>query len=533
MAADDWVSEDQLPPAGGGSWWDTAKNVGQTADDAVRAAANAVTFGMADRFAGYMNSGGPQTMKGLITGDKPLTYDEAVNAEVAKSGAARERSPYASVVGDVAGAAAVPMFGAEALAARLGGGIGARALGYGVTGAATGAAQGAGNTYTGDLPDYAKNALIGGALGGALGSAGGAIFGRGPTVSRAQVPTQEELWAAKNTGYNALGNSGARYEQQPLRDLANTTEQQLLAERYHWRDSPGTWRGIEEARVGGAPGQLNTGLGAPVSPADIDFIVKGLNKIPKTSERATDRDSARIYKRALNDFIENPPPGAVLPGTEREAAQASTLARNARGDNAGYRRVQAIDELINNATNTAGATHSGLGLQAELRKGVRSFVKEKEGISPATKQGFIQPEIDALTDYSRGTNVTNMLRYGSNALGGGGGIGAPIAAAAYGTGGGIAGQYFKDDPSTASAVGLMAPVLGTTLRMIGNRRANNEISAMRDLIAQRTPLYDYRASMSGTRPGAGSPNAAKGVRDALALELMKPRRVDIDTSDWQ
>ena len=161
---------------------------------------------------------------------------------------------------------AIPGFGAEALAARMGGGLAARAGAYGATGALTGAAQGAGNTYSGEAGDYAQNAAIGGALGGALGAAGGSIFGRGPAVSRAQVPTQEELWAAKNAGYDALGNSGARYEQQPLRDLANQTEQQLLADRYHWRDSPGTWRGIEEARVGGAPGQLNTGPSAPGQP---------------------------------------------------------------------------------------------------------------------------------------------------------------------------------------------------------------------------------------------------------------------------
>jgi len=520
MAAEDWVSEGEAPATavGGRTWWDTAKSVGQTADDTVRAAANAITFGMADRLAGY--AGGTGT-----------------DAEVARSEAARARSPYASVVGDVAGSMAVPGFGAEALAARYGAGALARAGAYGATGAATGAAQGAGNTYTGDMPDYIRNAAVGGVLGGALGAAGGAVFGRGPSRSAARVPTEEELFAAKNTGYGALSRNGARYEQPALHDVGNQTEQQLLADRYHWRDSPGTWRGIEEARGGGAPGQLNTGPSAPVSPGDIDFIVRGLNRIPKTEATATDRASAGILKRNLNDFIENPPPGAVLPGTEREAAVAATLARNARGDYGGYKRTQALNELISNAQNTAGATYSGLNLQAELRKGVRSFVKEKGGESPATKAMFNEPEVAALRAYTRPAGVTNMLRYTSNALGGGGGIGAPIAAAAYGTGGGIAGQYFKDDPGTAGAVGLMAPVIGTGLRMIGNRRANTELEQLRNMIAQRTPLYDYHASMSGTVPGAGSPRTAKAVRDALALELLKQQTRSTPSgataSDWQ
>jgi hypothetical protein len=189
MAADDWV--DASTPPAGNTWWDTAKNVGQTADDVARAAANAVTFGMADRFAGYMGGQG-------------------TDAEVAKSEAARARSPYASVVGDVGGSLALPGFGAEALAARLGGGLGARAAGYGLTGAASGAAQGAGSTYTGNLPDYLTNATIGGAMGGVLGAGLGGAFGGRPQVSRAAVPTQPEAHAAAEGAYDALARSGAR-----------------------------------------------------------------------------------------------------------------------------------------------------------------------------------------------------------------------------------------------------------------------------------------------------------------------------------
>jgi hypothetical protein len=531
MAAEDWVSEGEAAPAaaGGSDWLDTANDFG-------RAVSNAATFGMANRAKAYIE---------YLKGNAP-SYSEGVDQQAKASDVARARSPYASIAGDVYGSVGIPALGAENLALRTGSALAptlgraapavGRAVGYGATGAVTGAAQGAGGTYSGNLPDYVQNAMIGGALGGALGGAGGAAFGRGPRVSAAEVPTQAELYAAKNTGYGALGNSGARYEASALHDVANEAEQRLLAERYHWRDSPATWRGVEEARGGGAPGQLNTGPNAIIDPGNIDFIVKGLNRIPKTEATQTDRASASILKRALNDFVENPPPGAVLPGTERAAAQASTLARNARGDYGAYKRAQALNELISNAQNTAGATHSGLNLQNELRKGVRTFAKEKAGESPASKAGFIPDETAALRGYARGTNLTNLMRYGSNALGGGGGIGAPIAAAAYGTGGGIAGQYFKDDPGTAGAVGLMAPVLGTGLRLLGNRRANSEIQAMRDLIARRSPLFDYRASMSGTVPGPGSPRTAKAARDALALELMKqaqPTRVPIDTSDWQ
>jgi hypothetical protein len=528
MGASDWVGEGETaPPAGGQTWGQYAY---ETADDALRAAGNAMTFGMQPRMVGGMES--------LLTGKG---YNDALAAEVKKGEVARERSPYASVAGDVAGSLAIPGFGAEALAARLGGRALARAGAYGLTGAATGAAAGAGNTYSGEVPDYVKNALIGGGLGAALGGIGGAAFGRGPAQSAAAVPTQAELWAAKNTGYGALGNSGARYEASALHDLANTTEQNLLADRYHWRDSPGTWRGIEEARGGGAPGQLNTGPNAIIDPGNIDFIVKGLNRIPQTEATQTDRASASVLKRALNDFVENPPAGAVLPGTEREAAQAATLARNARGDYGAYKRVQNIDELASNAANTTGANFSGLNLQNELRKGVRTFIKEKGGESPASRAYFNDPEIAALRDYTRGTNATNLTRYVSNALGGGGGLGTLAAGAAgYGAAAGGAGFAKGQDPETASVMGLVgavgAPIAGLLTRRYGNQMADRQLQQLRDMIARRSPLYDYRASMSGTVPGAGSPRTAKNIRDALTLEVMKqagPQRVNIDTTDWK
>jgi hypothetical protein len=507
-----WIAEDAAPSAApmaapNPTAWQAEEPTSwlTTADDTVRAVANSATFGMADRFAG--------AMEGLTSGQG---YRAGVDAEVAKTAAARERSPVATTVGDITGALAIPGFGAARLAARYGGGLLARAGAYGGTGAVAGAAQGAGNTYSENPSDYLANAGIGAAISAPLGAAGGAAFARGPRVSRAVVPDQNELFAAKNAGYDALGNSGARYEGPALARRADDIERQLFADRYHPRDSPGTWRSIEEGRGASAPGgPPNLGYGAIVDPGNIDFIVKGLNRIPQTAERATDRDSARIAKRAFNDFIENPPPGAVLPGTERAAAQASTLARSARGNNAAYRRVQAMDELVDNATNTTGATASGLNLQNELRKGVRTFVKSKAGESPASKQGFTRDEIARLTQFTRPGMLDSTMRWSDRLLGGGGGLGALVAGGTIGASG-IGGSVFKDDPVGGMMAGGAAVGTGLALRMIGNRRANANINEIRDMIARRSPLYEYRQTFAGTDPGRGSPAAAKATRDAIA-----------------
>jgi len=171
----------ETPPGINRTWWDTAKSVGQTADDAVRAAANAITFGMADRLAGLTSAGG-------------------TDEQVRLSEEARKRSPYASIAGDVGGAVMLPGIGGRQLAARYGGGLLARGAGYGAEGAVLGAAQGAGNTYTGKPIDYITSAGTGGLMGGVLGAGMGAAFGpRGGMRSSAEVPDEVAVTKRRRT----------------------------------------------------------------------------------------------------------------------------------------------------------------------------------------------------------------------------------------------------------------------------------------------------------------------------------------------
>src|SRR4051812_12555542 len=165
----------------------------ETANDFGRAVSNAATFGMANR------------LKGLISGTG--TDEQARLSEVA-----RERSPYASVAGDVYGSLAIPGFGAEAAAARLGGGLLARGAAYGGTGALTGALQGAGNTYTGNPSDYLENAGVGAAIGAPLGAVGGAVFGARPRVSAAETPSAARLATERTGAYDHLEQLPARYQ---------------------------------------------------------------------------------------------------------------------------------------------------------------------------------------------------------------------------------------------------------------------------------------------------------------------------------
>lgn len=467
----------------------------QTADDAVRAFSNAVTFGMADRVSGALPGGAGST-----------------GAEVKLSEAARERSPYASIAGDVAGAAALPGIGGRQLAARYGGGLLARGAGYGAEGAVLGAAQGAGNTYTGNPMDYLTNAGVSAGMGGVLGFGLGSVFGpRGGARSTAYTPSTAELFREKTGNYRALEGSGALYEPSALAHVAGNVETGLRGERYHESRSPVTFQALDEMR--GAPTAFPLGAGTPVSPGDIEFIRKGLNQINPVTE-ATDRSSARAVKRALDDFVLNPPQGAVIPGTEAAAAEATALANRARGNYGGFKRGQAFEDIFANAETAAGSANSGLNVENQLRQGLRSFVRQKEGMSPASKAGYNPDEIDALTAYSRGTHGANFQRWVSNALGGGGGIAVPFVGA-------VGGQYFRDNPTEGAVYGAAAPALGFAAKVMGNRRARREMDALGEMVRQRTPLYQERAATAPMAlPGEGAA-AQRRVRNALTEELVR------------
>jgi len=555
MAADDWTDEpppadtttlqkihEAIDPIGyatrvGSAIYNDPKGALQTVDDAVRAAANAVTIGNADRFAAYMNQ-----KTGLT--DAP-DYSSAVDEEVAKSQQARERSPTASTVGDVGGSMLLPGFGAESLATRWGGGALARAGAYGLTGAATGAAQGAGGTYSGNAQDYATNALIGGGLGGLFGGVGGAAFGPRAPVSTAVTPNSAELQQAKNLRYAALAQNPTQYDARALSQTADNLEQGMLTgtgrsapDRFAAgrRDSPSTWGALDEMRLPAS--HIGTGnppvVAATTDPAGIDSIRKGLNQIPYSAERSTDRASARVVKGALDDFVINPPPGAVIPGYEQSARVAAGQARSARAENMAFKRTQAIENLYNNAVDKAASQNSGLNVEANLRGGVRSFIATPvRGVSQAAKSGFNPQQIGQLQGFVRGTKPGNALRYAANILGGGGGMGA-LGAGSAGLGYGA--YLTKDDPelSRAFTIGasVLNPVAGFGLRTLANRSASRNMQNLIQGIAQDSPLYRARAAVA-PMVQSGSASTAKAARDAVTTALVRRLQGASAPDDWR
>jgi hypothetical protein len=475
----------------------------QTIDDAARATANSASFDMADRLAGAMPG-------------------SSVEREFKLSDEARKRSPYASLTGDVLGAAALPAVGGPRLAATLATklpnlpGWVARGIGYGTEGAVIGGAQGAGGTRTGKWEDYVTNAGKGGGMGAVLGFGGGALFAPGGGVrSTAATPTTAELYQEKTGNYRNLNLMPQMYEPSALATRADQVESTLRnpPNRYRPDAMPTALAAISEMRA--PPTTAHLGSGAILAPGDLEAIRQGINS--NVTAVPSDLASSGVVKRSLNDFVLNPPPGAVLPGMAAQAAQAQAMAERARGNYGGYKRGQAFDALIHNAQNAAASAHSGLNFENTMRQHVRSFVRQdKHGDSPASRAGYNQTEIDALDKYAQGNASANVQRWVSNVLGGGGGMAVPVV-------GGITSQYFRDNPLEGGIAGLAAPAIGFGTRVVGNRRAGRDVQALSDMTRQRTPLYQERAAGAPMVPPPGGGNTT-AVRNALTEEIMRQQQ---------
>jgi len=503
---------DKWVPEGPRTWQgvQTVEDLPQIADDTVRAAGNAVSFGTADRLAA-----GADAALGVGGG-----YDENLKAELLRSQQARERSPIASAVGNAVGSALIPSRVAAALAARLatyGGrlaGWGGRAASYGAEGALIGGAQGAGNTYTGNPADYAKNAAMGGVIGLASGGATGAAVGPRPLVSGARAPTAAEQEAAKTAAYGVLERHPARYTPESLSGRAFDIENQLrMVRNAHETTSPQSFRTVNQLH--NPPTAAATGR-QYITPGDLDFVRKGVAGNEVKGLTPTDAGNASVVRRGIDDFIRNPPRGAAVPGTEHLAANAAQVANIAHQQHGAFKRTQAIEELIDNSARTAGATHSGLNLRNELQKAVRTGLKEKDGSSAFSRAGYNDPERAALDLFARGQGpASRTLSYVDKYLGGGGGLGALAAGA-------VGGKYIGGDDNNGLAYGLATSATGLGLRMLANRRAAGQIDALRDTIAQRSPLYQYRAATSPMVPGGGlSDGSTQTLRDAITLQLLE------------
>lgn len=479
------------------------------AADFSKAASNTFSMGMRDRLGGAYR---------YFTGQAP-SYSEGVNQEVADTLARRERSPYLSIAGDVAGGAAqaaVPGVGAIGRNVSLAlGGAGrglypniARTIGYGIEGGVLGAGQAAGQTYTGNAQDYARNAMIGGALGTVVGAPFGHFADVAPR-SLAVVPNSGELKQSARDSYLATHNVPIAYDANHYWSGLDALEQQLYAgsptsQGTNQVKSPTVFEALRLAREGRA--QANQpGVYATVSPAHIDAIRQQLTGV--------NEPGAYQVRQWLDNYMQSP--AGQVAGTNAHRAEVGRLLGEARGDYRAAKRTQTIEEANQYAADRAQVANSGQNVANTYGQKLTNL------LNPKSREGrWYTPEEKAdIRSTARRDALAQGQRIVGNLLGGGLGAYGGILGA-----GGASTAFMTGDIKPLIA-GVGAPLAGYLVKGASNRAMVNEANALADRMAMNSPLYRQRAANAPTVAGPGLGNTPETVRNALTIELLNQARL--------
>ncbi len=323
----------EVPPAlAAMGYGELARTAGRTADNIVRAAANGMTFGMGDRFAGAMDA---------LTGRAP-SVSEGIKAQRAESEARRAEQPAAAVVGEVAGGLTGGVGLAKSgltLAGRVGPGLLPRVVGYGAEGAAYGAAHGAGTTYSERIADYIENAkkgaTTGALIGGALpvaGNAAGALYRTGAAFLGPRVE-------GASRGASALLRAAAQADEAGLLNLPTMGPDAMLVDAgpamLGLGQGAGTGTGTgrsalvnalreRDARTGQRLAEaLDTNLGPAPIPSQVEAGLKGARKALSPEYEAAFEGARAVDTPAVIGKIDE-----MIPNVRGEARTALMSVRN-------------------------------------------------------------------------------------------------------------------------------------------------------------------------------------------------------------
>lgn len=322
---------------------------------------------------------------------------------------------------------------------------------------------------------------IGGALIGGIGGAKvaqplevRAAIGAKPTSAAPSIP---ELEAAYKAVRNSPEVKSAAVPIGDVETLATQAEQELLARgnRPTPGSAPRTFNEIDRLRPQAPPEPT------PQQRLQAEMNWETIPQQPRVTEATV--DDLLAAKRAFGNVAGERKPFPLMGPTE-DAGAASNVVRklddlieesapgmeDANANYSAAKAAEAVDNRITKAEMRASVNNSGMNVGNKIRQQAASILE-----SGGAKRGLKPEEISMLEDVAYGTPTRNALRYASNLLGGGGGLGAVVS-------GEVASH------SGLGAVGWLAAPLGHALKHLENHltvRAANKVS---EAIRARSPL---------------------------------------------
>lgn len=353
-----------------------------------------------------------------------------------------------------------------------------------------------------------------------------AIRGTLPMMRMADTPTRVVDQATGKVTDQLKNSSQAAYgrvSQAPIDYHPGAIENYAAWAQHHLQNTPGRTGSVftPESAPGvfgvlnRFPAELEARGVTHVTPQDFDVLRRQLRSFDQGPDSAAAARSVEI----LDNYMHNPPAGAVLRMEPGAMDRLRADIASARGDWRAYKTADRVEQEIDRRAVKTAKANSGLNLDNTTRQGLEQLI---DPVHVGNRlPGATWSERQLLQNVVTGDVPTNRMRYWSNRLGGGGGLtGSTVGGVgAYGINH-ILGAWGVD-PVTASALGAglgyLTPKAGEALRVASGARTVRQAEEAVDAIRRNSPLYRSREALA---PDIPDPRSMQ--RDAIAYAMAQP-----------
>jgi len=291
-----------------------------------------------------------------------------------------------------------------------------------------------------------------------LSMAGGMTAGAAATP-RPRTVTSEQLAARARSAYDRAEQAGVQFDPASISDLGNSIRQTFTTHpRVQFDPSlhPRINTVLQRIEDVGAAAQQS---GTPISFSQVEL----LRRIARTAANSLDRDERRLGAdliRQIDDFVQAPPPRAIVSGQGPDAARAITEARTA------WRRMSqadALDTIVERATNSAQGLNA-----SSLRAQARTIANNPNRMRAFDRD--IQDEIRGLARGTRGLSTLQTVGQFAPSFSARNLLGSAVT---YGAGGAL----YSGSPGMA-ALGVGLGATGMVAKTAANRMATGRMADM-------------------------------------------------------
>lgn len=297
--------------------------------------------------------------------------------------------------------------------------------------------------------------------------AAGILGGLAPALRRAPevaAPTVEELKDAARAQYQHPDVTAVQINPQSVAGLSAKIESDLANQGFRpsTASAPSTFDEVRNL----VPPQGVSG----VKVADLDSSRRALGHYAKQvdayGQPTAEAAAAKIAIKHIDDYLPNLKQPDLLAG---DAARATQILDEARGNWGAAKRAEQINTLADNAKIQAASTYGGGNINNATRQALRPLLKN----NGAKARGFNDSEMEALSNAVEGSWLGNTLRQVGK-LGPDTGLkGLEHIAAAIGSGG--------------TSIPLSATALGA--RILGDRSTRKAVERLEEQLRSRSPLH--------------------------------------------